>query len=106
MGPGEQADHINHDGLDNRKINLRRCTTAENNCNARKSSTSQSQFRGVCRHRSGKWFARIFAGGQRYYLGMFHTEMEAAEARDFSALQLHGSFAMLNTDRRNGGKAR
>lgn len=71
---GMFCDHINHNGLDNRKENLRAVTTRQNAQNlARKTS---SIYPGVHFHK-GKWISRIRVGSKRLYLGYFNTEQEA-----------------------------
>lgn len=74
-----QVDHINHNTLDNRKINLRKVTCRENNCNKR---NNKSGFAGVRWHPQGnKWNARITIKGKEKSLGMFKTKEEAINAR-------------------------
>lgn len=92
-----QADHINGDGLDNRRSNLRTASRAENNRNRRMFSTNTSGYKGVSRCTDGsKWQSRITAHGMECYLGRFATPQEAALAYDAKARELHGEFARLN----------
>lgn len=70
------VDHINHDGLDNRRINLRVVTGMEN-CWNRKAKTGK-KYIGVFKQRD-KFVARARRNGITYYLGVFET---AEEARD------------------------
>jgi hypothetical protein len=88
------VDHINHDPLDNRKANLRLCTSAENTRNSR-NSKSKSGFKGVRPHRK-KWEARITHNNKQIYLGAFVTPQAAAEAYDKKAIELFGVFACTN----------
>ncbi len=96
-----QVDHINHSRLDNRKINLRLCTNAENSRNCNKKSTNTTGFKGVSfkqRSERGKqWEARIKVNYQGIYLGMFKTKEEAAIAYNEAARKYFGKFARLNT---------
>lgn len=74
-----QVDYINHNTLDNRKENLRRCTCRENNLNKRNNT---SGCPGVRWHLQGKkWNARITIKGKEKSLGMFNTFEEAVKAR-------------------------
>lgn len=87
------VDHINGNGLDNRRENLRVCTTAEN-CRNR---VGLGGYKGVRLFRkSGKWGARIVVDYRHIHLGCFATPEEAARAYDDAALKLHGPFARLN----------
>ena len=92
---GMVVDHINGNGLDNRRCNLRICTQAENSRNSRKHADGRSRFIGVHPHRD-KWDAVVTRQGKTHYAGSFDDEVEAAKARDRLALELHGQFARLN----------
>lgn len=93
---GMPIDHINHDGLDNRRSNLRVATAQENTRNARKHYTKNSQYKGVIRRTTKSWLARIVVDGKRIHLGAFPTEKEAARAYNRAASELFGEFAFLN----------
>lgn len=91
--PGEQADHISHDTLDNRKENLRKTTNTQNCSNKGIRSTNKSGYIGVCWYKKyEKWNAYI----NHINLGYFDSAEEAARARDEVAKKLHGEFAVLN----------
>lgn len=100
---GYEVDHINHDGLDNRRANLRICSPSQNRGNARIRSTNTTGFKGVSKPRNNpKFLASITVDGRSQYLGSFATAEEAARAYDASALQKWGVYAHLNfpTDRK------
>lgn len=91
------ADHENGDCLDNRRTNLRECTSAQNAQNSASRAGSSSQFKGVTWDRSrGKWMAAIQAEGKARTLGRFDDEAEAARAYDQAARAAYGRFARLN----------
>lgn len=88
---GECVDHINHNTLDNRGVNLRTCTQSENMKNQNSHRGSSSKYLGVYRHKCGKWQAHIRTGGNLKYLGLFESDIIAA-----AALKYHGAFANPN----------
>jgi hypothetical protein len=91
---GVHIDHINGNGLDNRKCNLRMCTKSDNAKNRKLNKNNTSGFKGVSPTISRKlpWVAQI--SGR--YLGRFDDVIEAAKAYDEAAKELHGEFANLN----------
>jgi len=91
---GYVVDHKNCRIWDNRRSNLRVCTQGQNQVN-RGPRGAESRFVGVLR-RGKRWEARISHRGKVYCLGRFDTEIEAAQARDRKAYELHGEFAYLN----------
>jgi hypothetical protein len=94
-GIGTGIDHANSDGLDNQRANLRQAGQGLNCANMRPSAGKTSQFKGVRRHREGKWEARIRIG-RPVYLGLFGSEESAARAYDAAASEAWGEFARLN----------
>ena len=94
---GLVVDHINHNGLDNRKQNLRLCTRSENARNQRPQANCSSKYKGVCWHKNQKkWLARVHSNGVTYHLGSFKSQIAAAKAYDKKAKQLFGEYAHLN----------
>lgn len=95
---GMHVDHINHNGLDNRRENLRLCTPAENRWNSKRQKGSSSDFKGVGKFKDGRakpWAATICAG-KKIYRRCFTTELEAALWYDEKAKEHFGEFAKLN----------
>lgn len=91
------ADHINGNSLDNRRENLRACSTAENNRNVARRARNTSGYKGVYWHkREEKWRAGIHFLGQSIHLGYFSEKTRAALAYNDAAKQYHGEFARLN----------
>jgi hypothetical protein len=94
--PEQQVDHENHNGLDNRRSNLRLCTQSLNNANKR-SFIGRSQFKGVTLWKKTKrWRGKIHKDGHQIHLGYFATEEEAAHAYDKAAVELYGEFSLTN----------
>jgi hypothetical protein len=90
----EMADHIDGNGLNNRRGNIRLATRAQNNANARLASHNKSGYKGVSYYRpSGKWMACIRADGKTKYLGYYDTPEAAHEAYKAAALEVFGSYA-------------
>jgi hypothetical protein len=101
---GMVCDHINHNGLHNRKANVRPATSSQNSCNTRKRGKTTSCYRGVSQDaRLNKWIARIGANGRQIHLGVFDDEVDAAKAYDTAAKKYHGEFAVLNFPDRTPG---
>jgi hypothetical protein len=96
--PGMFIDHINHNGLDNRKANIRTATRTQNIWHRKKfKRPSRSQYKGVDWLKTqNKWRARIRVNGKRIYLGSFKNEIDAAKAYDVAAKKYHHEFAVLN----------
>jgi len=91
------CDHINHIGLDNRRINLRPATAAQNAWNRKKQSRpTSSKYKGVHKTISNTWSADITVLGKRIHLGSFKTETAAARAYDLAAKTHFGPFAYTN----------
>lgn len=93
----EEGDHENHNTLDNRKENLRKCTRKQNQMNRMPQSNNKSGFKGVSWSRAAnRWTARIKINRNYKYLGLFDSAKEAAHIYDEAAKKYHGEFAYLN----------
>ncbi len=99
--PIMETDHIDHDGLNNQKSNLRNCTKQQNAWN--RQATGSSKYRGVSvyfvthKHCISKYIAaHISVNSKSVHLGHFKTEEDAARAFDQAAKKHHGEFANLN----------
>jgi len=94
LSEGEQVDHIDGDGLNNTRDNLRLATSAQNSANRGKQSNNTSGFKGVSWNKPrGKWRAQIRVGGNQIHLGMFTSKDEAHAAYCEAAEEYFGEFA-------------
>ncbi len=93
--PGMVTDHIDGDGLNNPRFNLRNCTPEQNVHNTHPRRKKSSQYIGVYPRRD-KWIFKITHQGKYFHGGPFDTETEAGKARDRKAIELFGEYAWLN----------
>lgn len=90
-------DHIDMDGLNNTRSNLRECTNQENCMNQRNKKNTSSKYKGVSLVKvSGRYKAAIGFNYKTIYLGSFDSEVEAAKAYDCKASEIFGEYARLN----------
>lgn len=96
--PGMRTHHINENRLDNRRSNLTHCTPSEHvYIHMPQGKNPTSRFRGVTLIRKTKrWVAQIYCKRERFHLGCFGGEEEAARAYDKKARELFGEFARCN----------
>lgn len=96
------VDHINHNGLDNRRENLRICSNFQNQGNSRpqKKEGKTSKYKGVWFYKKGHhkkpWVAGIQISGKMIHLGSFALENDAALAYNKAAQIYFGDFAKVN----------
>lgn len=88
---GMHTDHIDGNGMNNQRSNLRVCTTAENQMNRGKQSNNTSGFKGVTRYKK-QWQAQINVNKKLTYLGQFLTKELAHEAYIEACNKYHGEF--------------
>lgn len=93
---GVQVDHVDGDGLNNRRSNIRICSPSQNHQNLRVSGGT-SRFKGVgwCRQKR-RWRAQIKQDGHSFHCGYFASEIDAAKAYNVAASKRFGEFACLN----------
>jgi len=87
-----QVDHINGINTDNRKLNLRPATAAQNLRNIFKYGSKGVRYEPSKR----KWRARIGINRKQMHLAYFATEIEAIEAYNKAATKYYGPYARLN----------
>lgn len=94
---GQLVDHVDGNGLNNQRSNLRLCSRPQNSRNRRKHKPTSSFYMGVswCK-KLNMWVAQISTNNKKINLGRFLIEKEAAEAYNKAALKFHGEFARIN----------
>lgn len=92
-----EIDHVNRNGLDNRRLNLRICSHSQNLMNTPLRENKTSKYRGVHWDRErDKWMTTIRMNGKTISLGRFDSEEDAAMAFDRAAMARCSEFASLN----------
>lgn len=94
----QQVDHVDGNGLNNIRSNLRVCTASQNQQNRySKLSNTTSKYKGVCWAKADRvWVAYIKLQYKNLRIGSFNTEIEAAHAYDAKAIELFGEYAHTN----------
>lgn len=90
-----ECDHIDHNGLNNQKLNLRNCTHQQNQRNRRYAGKTTG-LKGVILAEGKYITSRIVVNRKQIRLGIFKTLEEAGEAYDMAALKYFNEFANLN----------
>ena len=87
------VDHIDHNGLNNRKNNIRICTQSQNCMNKKVQLNNSSGYTGVSFHKiKNKYQATIMVDRKQIHLGTFNTALEASEVYQTAAKKLFGEF--------------
>lgn len=91
--PGIEIDHINGNGLDNRRANLRFATGSQNKCNIPARASNECGLKGVTLHPGGRlWRAKIQLRGKQIHLGYFRSKEAAFAAYTEASASLHGEY--------------
>ena len=91
------VDHIDGNGLNNQRANIRICTRSQNFMNRMKQPGGTSMYKGVrWLKKSGKWEARIKTADEHMSLGRYEDEKDAARAYNEAALKHFGEYARIN----------
>ena len=97
IGQKIMVDHIDGNGLNNQKTNLRLANDSQNQMNQRPRRGCTSEYKGVSRcSETGMWRSKIVVARKQIYLGRYKDERKAAQAYDEAAERLFGQFARLN----------
>jgi HNH endonuclease len=95
--PKGKMDHRNRDKLDNRRANLRVCTTQQNNRNISMRKDNTSGYKGVFLDKStGHWRPVVYVNGKSMTFGQYADKQHAALAYDLWATFFHGEYASTN----------
>lgn len=98
LAQGYVVDHINRNKLDNRRVNLRVCTAAQNSYNKSKSKNAIGKYKGVTKNstKNPTYTASITKDGVKREIKDIPTEEQAARIYDMMAEELFGSYAAKN----------
>lgn len=90
------TDHIDGNGLNNQRINLRVCSQAQNCHNGPRYKNNSSGYKGVCWHKDAKkWMAYIRNGGKLLNLGLFTSKLKAFKAYCEASIKYHKEFSRI-----------
>jgi hypothetical protein len=94
---GMEVDHVDNNGLNNQKNNLRVATHWQNLANRALQKNNTSGYRGVSwSKQAGKWWAQLYIDSKTVHLGLFDDIEDAAKAYNEAAIERYGEFARLN----------
>jgi len=90
-------DHIDRNGLNNQRSNLRLANYSTNQANKKRLDNKKSKYKGVYFEKSTKkWKSGVMKDGKNFHLGYFKTQEAAAAAYNIKAKELFGEFAYMN----------
>jgi hypothetical protein len=90
---GMDTDHVNGNGLDNRRVNLRPATKIQNATNSRLCERNTSGLKGAMFYRAnGKWRSQIVVNRRNIHLGYYATPEEAHAVYAKASAEMHGEF--------------
>lgn len=89
-------DHIDGNGFNNQRKNLRFCLPSDNSRNIHAKRGAQPYHGIYWDKRYSKWDVRIKVNNKSIFIGSFKLAIDAALARDYAAVKYHGEFAFLN----------
>lgn len=95
MPNGVIVDHIDHNPFNACKANLRIITPVESSRYQLMKRTNTTGYKGVTRHKDGRYVAQIRAGGRSKRIGYFDDPIDAAIAYYIYAQRFHGQFAIV-----------
>lgn len=106
IGHGKVLDHINADGMDNQRHNLRSTSQSVNLQRSSHIRIGKSGYRGVMdsKCKGKRWRAAIKKDKKYYHLGHYKTKIEAAEAYDLAAIILYGRECFRNFPKKKSYK--
>lgn len=97
VDPNIKVDHIDHNGLNNTRVNLRIVSHSQNMYNSAVSKNNKTGYKGVHFHKKrNKYVAIISCSGNAEHLGLFNSASEAALAYNEAATKYFGEYAFLN----------
>lgn len=92
-----ETDHKDQDKLNNRKDNLRHCTSSQNEINKKLRKNNTSGYTGVLwRKDTQKWSVSLGYQGKQIRLGCYQTKEKAAKVYNKAVVRLFGEYAVLN----------
>ena len=94
---GLEVDHINGNGLDNRRSNLRLCPGRLNAKNKACQRNSTTGHRGVTQLENGRYRAGITVDGRKIWLGCFGQIEDAIAAYEAASIKHHGEYGRTAT---------